>query len=383
MRTNTTSNDLITLADTLAAGFADRAAEADHVGRLPAEDVAALLESGYTGLTVPRELGGMGASMREAIEAHLHLAAGSAATALLAAMSVQIFGSERERRTWPDALFERLGRLAAGGALFNSIASEPKMGSPSHGEFYATTAVFDPDRDGYCINGYKNWITGGSHLTHMLVKLMVDGEPAIILVEGNRAGLRWEHTWKNALSLRASDSDNLYFEDVFVPADNLIRTGPARHGHNGWFPMVIAATYLGVAIAARDTYIRYALERVPTGLGKPIATLPKIKRQIGEVDLQLQAAQALLLDVAAGWPTNPAQQAAYFPRITSGKQLACATAARTAQQVLHMAGGAGISNALPFERLFRDAQAGAAHPPAGDVAFETIGEAAIEAVSAE
>lgn len=380
MATNTGTTDLIALADTLAAGFSDRAAEADRTGRLPAEDVAALLESGYTGLTVPRELGGLGASMREAIAAHLHLAAGSASTALVAAMGVQIFGSERECRTWPDAMFERLGRLAAEGALFNSIASEPKMGSPSHGEFYTTTAVFDPDRGGYCINGHKNWITGGSHLTHMLVKLMVDGEPGIILVEGDRAGLRWEQTWQHALSLRASDSDDLYLEDVFVPVDNLIRTGRAKHGHNGWFPMVIAATYLGVATAARDAYIRYALERIPTGLGNPIATLPKIKRQIGEVDLHLQGARALLLDVAGGWPIDPAQQAAYFSRITSAKQLACTTAAKTAQQVLHMAGGAGISNALPFERLFRDAQAGAAHPPAGDVAFEAIGEAAIETV---
>jgi alkylation response protein AidB-like acyl-CoA dehydrogenase len=47
--------------------------------------------------------------------------------------------------------------------------------------------------------------------------------------------------------------------------------------------MVMSSVYLGTAIAARNAVIQYALERVPSALGKPIATLPKIQRQIGEM----------------------------------------------------------------------------------------------------
>ena len=75
--------------------------------------------------------------------------------------------------------------------------------------------------------------------------------------------------------------------------------------------------------------IQYALERVPSALGKPIATLPGIQRQI-------------------------------------------------ADKAMRIAGGASISRGLPLERLFRDTRAGTMHPPSGDLALETVGRAAIE-----
>ena len=52
----------------------------------------------------------------------------------------------------------------------------------------------------------------------------------------------------------------------------------------------MVATYLGTALAARDDVIRDALQRVPPALGRPISTLPKIQRLVGEMDVALQAA---------------------------------------------------------------------------------------------
>jgi alkylation response protein AidB-like acyl-CoA dehydrogenase len=98
-------------------------------------------------------------------------------------------------------------------------------------------------------------------------------------------GIEWVETWGDSLSLRASDSHDVYFKDVVVPADYLIQRGatPAQSVPSAWFPMVMSSVYLGTAIAARNAVIQYALERVPSALGKPIATLPKIQRQIGEM----------------------------------------------------------------------------------------------------
>lgn len=376
------SNDPLTMARELAAQFATRADQADRDGRLPPEDVQALRESGYLKLPIPRQYGGYGLGLADCVAAHLELAQGSASTAMLAAMPLQVFGSALEAGSWSEAHLERFSRaVVEQGALFNIAASEPAMGSPSRGQFYASRAV--RVEDGWCITGHKTWITGGRHLTHVLVKLMAEGEPGVIVVENNRAGIEWRETWHTSLSLRASDSHDLYLHDVIVPAENLVERGEGAKLPNAWFPMLVAAVYLGSALAARRAVIEYALERVPTALGKPIATLPKIQRQIGELDIPLQAARLLLLDAAKAWSENPTSRPALYPRIAAAKHYAVETAIFVTDLALKIAGGAAITTELPLERYFRDVRAGSMQPPSGDTALEIVGRGAIAQVEHE
>lgn len=366
------------LAKQLAKEFATRADEADRVGKLPDEDIVALKESGYLGLSVPRAFGGWELSLRDCVVAQLELAQGSTSTALVAGMQVHIFGHQREARSWREPIYEQFCQEAAQGGLFNSIASEPQMGSPSRGGLPATTAV--STADGWCLNGHKTWSTGGRHLTHMLVQTAINGETAgVILVRQGTPGVRWEDTWSDALSFRASESNDVFFEDVLLPLDHLVEEGKGRGVPNVWFPLIMSAVYLGTAVAARNSTIRYALERVPTALGKSIATLPKIQRQIGEMDVALQAAQSLLLDVAGEWVGDDEQRSAFLPRIAAAKMMVTQTANMATDMALQIAGGSSITKALPLERYFRDVRAGAMQPPSGDTALELIGRAAIEA----
>jgi alkylation response protein AidB-like acyl-CoA dehydrogenase len=203
----------VSLATNLAEQFASRADEADKEGMLPAEDVAALKESGYLGISVPREFGGFGLSLRDCVAAQLALAQGSTSTAIVAGMQVHIFGHEREVRSWDDTWYETFCRLAASGALFNSIASEPAMGSPSRGGLPATTAVPAENGEGWVVNGRKTWSTGGKHLTHMLVRVALQGEGAVVLVEQDMPGVEWITTWSDSLSLRASDSHDVVLNE--------------------------------------------------------------------------------------------------------------------------------------------------------------------------
>jgi alkylation response protein AidB-like acyl-CoA dehydrogenase len=373
----TNDGETVAMARDLAEGVADRAAEADREGRLPEADVRALAESGYLGLTVPREYGGRGASMREAVAAHLELSKASASTGLVAAMNLHLVGTEREHRVWSEAHREELFRAAADGALLNSVASEPALGSPSHGQVYETTG--EPTGDGLRIDGHKTWITGGRHLTHLLVRLDLGGEPAQVLVEGDRDGLRWDETWGDALSLRASDSHDLHLEDVVVPEGNVLIRGEGPDTDRGWFLALVGATYLGTALAARDALVEYANERTPTALDEPIATLPKIRRRVGDLDSRLRAAESFLLAAAAGWPGDPERNEEQVPRIVAAKEFATTTAIDAAGEALRIAGGAGISPSLPFERYFRDVQAGPMHPPSGEEALEQVGAAALDA----
>jgi alkylation response protein AidB-like acyl-CoA dehydrogenase len=369
----------VEVARYLAKQFAARAGEADKLGQLPAEDVQALKDSGYLGLSVPQAYGGQGLSMEACLAAQLELAQGSASTAIVAGMPLHIFGEIRETRPWPEAIFERLCRVSTNGGLVNNVASEPQLGSPSRGGLPGTVATAAPNGDGWLINGHKTWSTGGRHLTHMLVSTRIEDDPAVILVLQDTPGLEWVETWSDSLSLRASDSHDVYFNDVVVPSDHLIQRGlSASPPPSAWFPMVMSAIYLGSAIAARNAVIKFALERVPTALGRPIATLPKIQRQIGEIDLALQAAQALLFEVARQWTGDEENRGKVYPHIVAAKYQVVEAALEVTDKALRVAGGASITKDLPLERHFRDVRAGSMQPPAGDTALEIIGRHAIE-----
>ncbi|MCO6450001.1 MAG: acyl-CoA/acyl-ACP dehydrogenase [Caldilineales bacterium] len=370
------------LAQTLAAAIRPRAAAADRLGRLPAQDIEALRQSGYLGLSVPAEFGGFGVSLRQAVAAQMELAQGSTSTALVAAMQLHLFGHASEVRAWSPARIAWMCEQAVQGKLFNFVASEPVLGSPSRGGVFQTTAEEHPE--GWVVNGHKTWSTGGRHLDYLLVRVSVGDTTGVVMVENNRPGVEWRETWCDALALRASDSHDVYFRSVVVPPDHLLEQGPTAVDHpSAWFPMMMAATYLGTAIAARDDVIRYALERTPTALGKPIATLPGIQRQVGEMDVALQAAQAFLLAATGEWTGRTEDAVAQYPRIIAAKQFAVETALTVTEQALRIAGGASLSPDLPLERYFRDVRAGLMQPPSGDQAYEQVGRAAIARIDPE
>ena len=365
------------MAEVLATEMATRADEADKQGAMPPEDLQLLRDSGYLTLTIPEAYGGSGLSLEDTVATQLELAQGSTSTALVAAMQLHLFGDASEQRVWPEERFAEFCRLAVEeGALFNSVASEPVMGSPSWGRFFRTVA--EPQADGTLrVNGHKNWTTGGPYLTHMLVALSLGDGAARVLIPGDAPGVRWERSWGDSLSLRASESHDVYFEDVIVPAGNQL-VPRKQAGENVWFAPLMAATYLAAAIAARDAIIRYALERTPPSLGKPIATLPKIQRQIGEIDIALQTAELILMQVVSEWTGRDEHREAFMPRLAAAKYHAIEVALEVTEKALRIAGGISISKALPLERHFRDVRAGLMHPPSGDTALEIVGRGAFD-----
>ena len=302
----------------------------------------------------------------------LELAKGSASTGLVIAMTLHIIGREAELESWTPRLREKIFAGVARGELLNSAASEPRLGSPSRGGLPDTYAELEGDE--YVILGHKNWVTGGEHLKHLLVRLRIGEEARVLYVPGDTPNIRWERTWGDALSLRASDSHDVYFEGARVPAKNLlpITESPPLI----WFPLLMAANYLGTALAARDDVVSYAQERVPTALGKPIATLPKIQRQLGEIEVEVQAAQTLLTSVADEW--HGSGHAEFLPKVAAAKHLAVETALSVTDKAMRIAGAAAIDKGLALERYFRDARGGLMHPPSGDAGLELVGKSLLE-----
>jgi alkylation response protein AidB-like acyl-CoA dehydrogenase len=311
------------------------------------------------------------------------LAAASVSTAMVAAMNFQVLGEVFEQTPWPEAAIARAAQaVLKEGALINAAASEPAMGSPSRGRVYASTAQRD-ESGCWGVTAHKTWVTGGQHLTHLSLKLMVDGEPGSLWLPMDTPGLRWENTWRGSLGLRATDSHDLYIEGAVLPPEALLQRGEGGAAYpNAWFPMMLAAVYLGGAIGARDDLIRYCLERTPTALGQPIASLPKIQRAVGEMDMILSAARALLLEVAGLWEKTPTERPALYYKVAAAKQFSVEAACRATELALIAAGGAALTPQLSLERAFRDVRAGQMQPPAGETALEIIGRGAMAAQQA-
>ncbi len=364
-------DQVLATAAELAQDFATRAGAADRAGALPAEDVDALRASGLLALSVPEAHGGLGANLGLATETLLTLAQGSTSAALVTAMQFNLFGHGLETDAW-GAHTETFCRRAVAGDLFNSAASEPQLGSPSRGGLPQTHVV--RRGDALVLNGHKTWVTGGEHLGHLLVRVRLEDDAKTLWLPNRLPGVRWEKTWGDGLSLRASGSDDVFFENVLVSASHLLDDGPKAT--NVWFPLLVGATYLGTAIAARDAAAHYARTRVPTALGKPIATLPTIQRQVGALEVGLAAAKSLLLETAYSWEGG--NREAFYPRVVAAKQVAVETALSVTEAALRLAGGASLSPDLPLERFFRDVRAGLMHPPSGDAALEVVGRDVLE-----
>jgi alkylation response protein AidB-like acyl-CoA dehydrogenase len=383
---------ILALADELAARFGARADAHDRDGSFPYENYADLHDSGYLRLAIPPEYGGEGADAFTMVLAQERLARGDGSTALATAMLVHLLGRTAEERGWPEPVFATICRtIAAEGGLINSVVTEPELGSISRGGAPATSAT--PTTGGWLINGHKIFATGAPALRYLVTGVTLpasadapQGESASAIVEANAPGLRLESTWSDSLSLRASGNDDVYYENVFVPERWLVNRRPigaapppnAPLAFNVW-SLTIAAVYLGIGQAACDAACDYAHGRVPPSLGKPIAELPHIQQWIGQIQVTLDAARAVLYDTTRTWVEQPNLRPTLAAAIAASKYLVTNAACSATETALRVAGGFSLTRALPLERYFRDARAGLFNPPQDDLALGQIGRAALSA----
>ena len=373
--------EFMALADRLADQIAVRAPEHDRAGSFPHEAFRLLHESGYLALTVPEEYGGRGATPLEIALAQSRLARGDGAVALSATMHLVLVGRLADTRPWPEELFARCCReVVASGALINSAASEPALGSPSRGGLPATTAT--KVAEGWQIDGRKSWTSLAPALRYAIISTAIHTEGAEprranFLVPMAAEGVRIEETWDN-LGMRASGSHDVVLEGVIVGEDALLPGDDAARGGDprGW-GAVVGSVYHGIGTAARDYAVRYARERTPTGLPGPIAELPTIQHRIAEIELLILQAGAVYFGTLEEWDAHPERRGGLAWRLAAGKYLTTNNAIKVTDLALRVTGSAGLLRAQPLERYFRDVRAGLGHPPADDIALTTIGKAAL------
>lgn len=375
----------------LAAAIAPRAAEYDRENRFAFESIRYLQEQGYAALTVPKEYGGVGAGLVALCRAQEQLAMGDAAVALAFGMSLIKIGQQAAQRTFPLPLYEKVMRAAVErGALINSVATEPNLGSPSRGGKPETVARPAPN-GGWHITGHKTWCSLAPVLDFIIVyATILDGSDEVgrFLVEPTE-GLEIIETW-DSMAMRATGSHDMVFTNLYLPEDHLLgRGGGDGKGTGGkpstvpapdpYFSLPVISVYLGVAADAHRAAIDFAAKRVPLALGKPLTTVDRIREELAKNEADLRAARRLLHTVAAEVEASNGQWSdALKLDIYVAKQVVANNAIAVVDRACRIAGGAALASGSVLERAYRNVRAGLNHPPADDVTARVLAQWTIE-----
>jgi alkylation response protein AidB-like acyl-CoA dehydrogenase len=371
--------DFETLAAELAAEFAKTSAQNDRTGELPRANLQLAAERGAPALTVPAELGGMGADLHQFARYQERLARGDGATALILTMHHMLVGGEAEARLWPPESFAEVCRVVReDGGLINSSSTEPGAGSPSMGGLPKTVAEPEDGSSGgaslsrWRITGRKSFTTGAPALAFMRVSARVTpdrGEPyaARFLVRLPAEGVAIEAGWDPA-ALKAAANDDVIFDRA--PAVMLYREDQRGCEGNIWFQVAIAATYLGIGQAAYEAGRDYTRGRKAGGRDGTISDIESVRLRLGRSRGELMVARRNLFATCAEWVELPrARKEELVLSFSLAKVIAVNAAAAAAEHAVRLAGAAGLDRALPMERFLRETRAGLAHPPVDDVAY--------------
>jgi len=338
---------------------------------------AALVASGLHLLCLPRDTGGLGGGMVEAVEVLAALGAANGSAALGFAMHTHVVGSLFESDGWSPDLRTWLARLVRDeSALLNSASTEEGSGSPARGGLPATNAT--AVEGGFHLTGEKTWTTWLPALRAAQVSAALgSGGIGTFVVDLESDGVERLPGF-DALGMRGSASDRLVLHDVFVPADRLIAARPAGGpdprgpAPGAWFGAVVAAVYLGVGEGARRDVVRWAIDRRPGDGASAVADLPTIGVRLGRIDAALRSARIVLEEVARRWQAAaPAHRAALVPEVSLAKVTATNATVLATDEALRIAGGPGFLSGR-LERAFRDARAGLINPPLDDIAFQSF-----------
>ncbi|HET7564430.1 MAG TPA: acyl-CoA dehydrogenase [Gemmatimonadaceae bacterium] len=320
--------------------------------------ITQLGELGFLGMMIPEQYDGLGLDTRTYLVALEEIAAVDASIAV--AMSVHNslptqmllrWGSEEQKARYlkPMARGEKLGAFAL---------SEPEAGSDAAS--LRTQAV----RDGDCwvLNGTKAWVTSGSADNAVILAMARTDSP------GERRGARGISTFvvtpdmpgflvgkkEDKMGLRASPTVQLTFDNLRVPAENLLgQEGQGfvyamqslDHGRLG-----ISAQAIGIARSALEHSVRYAGER--RQFGQPINQFEAIQFKLADMATRITAARALLYSAAAA--KDRGESITQFSSMS--KLMASETAMWVTTQAIQIFGGYGYIKDFPVERLFRDAK---------------------------
>ncbi|HWU22333.1 MAG TPA: acyl-CoA dehydrogenase family protein [Nocardioides sp.] len=324
-------------------------------GIVPRELYTKLAELGIFGIEVPEEYGGAG------IESHKFTAiqyeetsragvsfGGSGVHVLLALPYIKMLATEEQKQRY-------LPKFVAGEEMWALAMTEPGAGSDLAG--MRTTAKKDGDE--YVLNGAKTFITGGVHADRVIVCARTSPPKeddrrfgiSLFAVDTHSPGYTVGRKL-DKLGLRTSDTAELSFEDVRIPAEDLL--GEENMGFS-YLGRNLPSERWGIAhgaYAQAEAALRFAQDYVQqrTIFGKTVASFQNTKFELAACKAEVDAAQAVAdraLEALDAGELTPAEAA-------SAKVFCTEVAHRVIDRCLQLHGGYGFINEYPIARLYAD-----------------------------
>lgn len=375
-------NEILELAGRLADDFAERAAEHDREGSFPFENYEKMKEAGYLGLSVPKELGGMGASLIEMCVAQERLAMGCPSTALAVTMHISPIG--QLATLWEAGLRPELADFlrdaATGEVVYASMAAEPGYSILTDSKTVATKVD-----GGFTLSGRKIFGTNNAVCTHFATMSRYedpDRGPVLMfaVVKRDAPGITFADTW-DTLGMRATLSNDFTLEDVFVADEAVFHTLPIDHYDAtlvktvwGWSMPVFGSVYLGAALGA----VEFLRELVVT---RNWQDRPEVQQIFAEIEVLAETARSVIRAHADDYMSGrlytdlPVQEA--MSKSVLPKYVATHNAVQIMDKVMTLGGGTAYFKRAPIERIFRDVRAGPVHPYTNFEAFNLFGKTSL------
>ncbi len=330
------------------------AEEWDEKGEVPQDVLDELAELGYFGMMLPEEYGGLelttvtyNCAMEEIASACAGLMITLSVHNSLCCEAIYQFGSDEiKKRFLPD--------MASGKTIGAYCLTEPNAGTDAGS--ISTQAVRDGDH--YIINGTKSYVTNGGFAGLFVVFALTDPEKgpkgiSCFAIPADTPGISIGKP-ERKMGLKASDTREISFADVKVPAGNMI--GEENRGfktavillNNGRIGVSFQA--LGIARSAYEEAVKYSKERKQ--FGQPLAAFQATQFKLADMATKLDAGHLLAFRAAtlkdAG--ENVAMQA-------SMAKLFCSRACNEiCNEAVQIHGGYGYIKEYAVERYFRDAR---------------------------
>lgn len=321
----------------------------------PREIIKKAAELGFIGVFIKKEYGGLGlGSLEHAIimeefwrvDPGLGQVLGST---VFGSEELQLFGSEDQKKKF-------LPRLVKGDWLMGFSITEPEAGSDT------SSAVTRAERvgDEYVVNGNKVMITNGSIANFLLSFCLTNPEEnlrskrhSILLVETDRPGYRADKIY-GKMGIRASDTANVYYNNVRVPKENLVGTEG-----NGFVQLMkffdysrahVAAHGVGLAQGAMEQAINYAKKRKQ--FGQTLASFQITQFKIAEMATMIETARGLVHKACGSLDRGNTDTQI----VAMAKWWACQVAVKVVDEALQLHGGYGYLNDYDIERFYRAAK---------------------------
>ncbi len=323
----------------------------------PWDNVRALTDAGFMGMTIPEAFGGRGLGYLDAVLVIEEMAKVCGVTARIvveanmgAISAIMRYGSDVQRKLAAD--------LVLAGDKPAICITEPEAGSAAT----EMTTRAEPAGDGYVLNGKKHWITGGGiSRLHLIFARVFDNEgndqgiAGFIAVREQTKGLEIGKR-EPTMGLRGIPETEIVFNNMRIPNDLvLMPPGGFRRGFaelmNAYNSQRIGAATVALGLAAGAYAEALDFSKRREQFGRPICEFQGIQWMLADMDTQIEAARLLIYQAASSNEPFPDPKLA-----AQAKVFASEMAIRVTNDALQIFGARGYSRNLPVERMVRDAR---------------------------